>query len=127
MIKKHTISFKNAINGLVWVLRTQPNYRVHLVLSFLALGGGLYLRISYTELLTILVLIAVGLTIETINTAIEATNDAIDTKWREEIKIAKDTSSAAMLVFSFFAFLTACIIFIPKIYSVFGIILTFAF
>ncbi len=119
MIKKHTISFKNAINGLVWVLKTQPNYRVHLFLSFIALGAGYFLKISYEEFLTILVLIAVGLAIETVNTAIEATNDAIDTKWREEIKIAKDASSAAVLIFSFFAFLAACIIFIPKIYSVF--------
>lgn len=127
MIKKHTISFKNAINGLLWVLKTQPNYRIHLFFSFAALGAGYFLKISYEEFLTILVLIAAGLAIETVNTAIEATNDAIDTKWREEIKIAKDISSAAVLIFSFFAFVTACIIFIPKIYSVFGIILPFAF
>ena len=40
MFKKHTISFKNAFNGLIWALKTQPNYRIHLSLSLIAIGLG---------------------------------------------------------------------------------------
>lgn len=115
MIKKHTISFKNAWNGLIWVLKTQPNYTIHLIFSILAVVGGFVFRISYQEFLTIITLIIVGLSLETINTAIEKTNDAITTDWRGEIKIAKDISSAAMLIFAFGALFIASIIFIPKI------------
>ncbi len=115
MIKKHRISFKNAFNGLVWAFKTQPNYKIHIVLSLLSIFGGVFLQISYFEWLTIVVLIAVGLAIETINTAIESTTDAIDKKWRNDIKIAKDVAAGAMLIFAIGAFLIAGFIFFPKI------------
>jgi diacylglycerol kinase len=115
MLKKHTISFKNAFNGLVWSLKTQPNYRIHLSLSLASLGLGFWLKISYFEFLLIVFLITVGLVIETINTAIEEATDAIDTKIREDIRIAKDVSAAAMLIYAIGAIVIALMIFVPKI------------
>ena len=113
-MKKHTISFKNAFNGLKWAVITQPNFKIHFFLSFLSLIGGFFFKISYFEFLIILFLIFVGLTIETINTAIEEVTDAIDLKKREDIRLAKDVAAAAMLIFSIGAFLIVCLIFIPK-------------
>lgn len=75
----------------------------------------LVVKVSYVEFLTILLLITMGFVIETINTGIEATTDAIDKKIREDIKIAKDVSAAAMLIFAIGSFVIACIIFVPKI------------
>jgi len=115
MIRKHTVSFKNALRGLIWALSSQPNYKIHFFLSALAILGGVYFQISYNEFLTIITLIFIGLTIETINTAFEETNDAIDLKKREDIRLAKDVSAGAMLMFAIGAFIIACIIFIPKI------------
>lgn len=114
-MRKHTISFKNAFRGLVWAIATQPNYKIHLSLSLLSIFGGLVFRVSYNEFLLIISLIFVGLTIETINTALEETTDAIDLKKREDIRLAKDISAGAMLMFAIGAFVIACIIFIPKI------------
>lgn len=116
MLKKHTISIKNALSGLIWALKTQPNYRIHIFLSLIAIIAGFYYQISYLEFLIIIFLITVGLVIETINTGIESTTDAIDTKWREDIKIAKDVSAAAMLIFALGSIVIALIIFIPKIF-----------
>ncbi len=115
MIKRHTISFKNAFRGIIWALKTQPNYRIHIFLSTLSIVGGVVFYISYYEWLMIILLIMVGLVIETINTAIEATTDSIDEKWRDDIKIAKDLSAGAMLFFAIGSFVIALIIFIPKI------------
>lgn len=115
MLKKHTISFKNAFNGLVWSLKTQPNYRIHLSLSLIALVLGFWLKISYIEFIIIIFLIMVGLVIETVNTAIESTTDAIDTKIREDIRISKDVSAAAMLIYAIGATIIALMIFVSKI------------
>lgn len=115
MLKKHTISFKNAYNGLIWSFKTQPNYRIHLSFSLLALGLGFWLRISHAEFIIIIFLIIVGLVIETINTAIESATDAIDTKIREDIRISKDVSAAAMLIYAIGAVIIALMIFIPKL------------
>jgi diacylglycerol kinase len=113
---KHTISFKHAFDGIIWSLKTQPNYQVHLILSILAVGAGFYYQISYYEFLTIIILISVGLALETVNTAIENAADAIDTSWREDLKHTKDVAAGAMLLFAIGAFIVACIIFLPKMF-----------
>ena len=115
MLKKHTISFKHAFDGLLLSFKTQPNYQIHLSLSLLSLIGALLLQISYYELLLIIALIFIGLTIETVNTALENTNNAIDHQIRDDIRIAKDAAAGAMLIYAIGAFTIACIIFIPKI------------
>lgn len=117
MLKKHTISIKHAYEGMVWAFRTQPNYRIHFLLSVLAILASWFLHVSYYEFLLILSLIVIGIMVEAINTAIELTTDAIDKEWREDIKFAKDVSAAAMLIFSFGALVIAGIIFVPKIFS----------
>lgn len=119
MLKRHTISVRHAVDGLSWALKTQPNYRIHLILSLASLIGSYVLNVSYFEFLLIVFLITVGLVIETINTGLEQTTDAIDRKIREDIKIAKDVAAAAMLIYAFGSFIIACLIFIPKIVGLF--------
>ncbi len=104
---------------MFWAFRTQPNFKIHLVLSLASILGGFFFKITYLEFLVIIVFISIGLVIEMLNTAIEKTNDAIDKAWREDIKLAKDLSAGAMLIFSIMAFITACIIFLPRIYKFF--------
>jgi len=116
-IKKHTISFQHAFAGMILSFKTQPNYQIHFALSFLALTGSFMFKISYYEFLIIVCLIFIGLTIETVNTALENTNNAIDQNIREDIRIAKDAAAGAMLIYALGAFTIACIIFIPKILS----------
>ncbi|NCO88527.1 UDP kinase [Candidatus Roizmanbacteria bacterium CG_4_10_14_0_2_um_filter_36_35] len=114
MLKQHTISVRHAVDGLVWALKTQPNYRTHLLLSIISIIASVVFKISYLEFLLIIFLITVGLVIETINTGFEQTTDAIDRKIREDIKIAKDVAAAAMLIYSIGATIIALIIFVPK-------------
>jgi len=119
MLKKHTISIKHAVDGIVWSLKTQPNYVIHLVLSLVSVVAGFALHISYYEFLIIILLIVIGLTVETVNTSIEEATDAIDLKIRDDIKIAKDVSAAAVLIFSIGSICIAAIIFLPKLLSLF--------
>lgn len=118
-MKRHYLSFKNAYGGLILAFKTQPNYKIHFLLSFLAIIGAWFFHVSYNEFLIIILFIFLGMTIEMVNTAVEATCDAIDRNHRDDIKIAKDVSAAAMLIFSIGALVVACIIFIPKILLVF--------
>ncbi|GIW63669.1 MAG: diacylglycerol kinase [Patescibacteria group bacterium] len=116
-LKKSAKSFTNAWFGLVWALKTQNNFRLHFLLALTAVALGFILNISVFEFLIIATFITLGLVIEMINTAIEKTNDAITTDWRQEIKLAKDVSAGAMLVFSICSLISAGIIFLPKIYN----------
>jgi len=113
---KHFHAIRHAWHGIIWGFKTQPNYRIHVLFSLIALGAGLYLNITYTEWLTVIVMMFLGFVIETINTAIEKLGDAIATEYNDHIKLAKDSSAGAMLIFSCGAVIIAAIIFLPKIF-----------
>lgn len=104
-----------------WAFTTQPNYRIHLSLSLLSIIGGCVLNISMYEFLLIIVLITLGLTIETINTALEKAGDAIDEAWREDIRVVKDVAAGSMLIFAIGSSIIAGIIFVPRIIQLIGI------
>jgi len=114
-LRKHHISFKTAIAGIQWAVRTQPNFRVHLVLSLLALLGGWFFRVTSVEMLILVFTIVLGLSAEMVNTAIESMTDLITKEWRTEAKIAKDVSAGMMLVTASGALIVALVIFLPHI------------
>lgn len=118
-LRKHTISFKNAFAGLWWAARTQPNFRVHLTLSALAILLGTILGITQVEWAIIIFTIVLGLTAELINTAIESMTDLITKEWREEAKIAKDVSAGMMFTVAIGAIFVALVIFWPYITALF--------
>lgn len=114
-IRQHHISFKNAFAGLLWSLRTQPNFRIHIACSLIALSLGYYLRITSVEMAIILFTILLGLSGEMINTALEAMTDLITHEWKTEAKIAKDVAAGMMLLIAFGAIGVALFIFTPYI------------
>ncbi len=115
-MKKHHISFRHAWDGIITGFRTQPNFKIHLVLSSIPVILGFLLHISGLEWAVILFVIATGLAIELINTAIEFTVDLLTQEYNLLAKFAKDTSAGAMLVFSVFSVLIAAVIFLPRLF-----------
>jgi len=113
ILRRHHISFQNAFAGILWAIRTQPNFRVHLVLSTLAISGGLFLGISRVEMTVILFTILLGLAAEMINTAIESVTDLVTKEWRTDAKTAKDVAAGMMLLVAFGAVGVAIFIFWP--------------
>ncbi len=117
LIRRHHISFKNAFSGLKWAVSTQPNFRVHFLLSILAVIAAIYLRLSALEWILLIFTIFWGLATEMLNTAIEAICDLITQEWRKEIKIAKDVAAAMMLTVAAGSVIVALLLFIPKLIS----------
>jgi diacylglycerol kinase (ATP) len=115
LLRKHHISFKHAFDGVVWAFTTQPNFRIHFLLSAIAVIGGIILRISYLEMTIICLTIVFGIGVEMLNTAIEAMTDLITIEYRKQAKIAKDVAAGMMLVMATGALFIAALIFIPRI------------
>lgn len=116
--RTHKDSFKDAYAGLRWVLVTQPNFRIHMGLSILALMLGFILKISSVETAVILFTIILGLTAEMINTSIESMTDLITKEYREDAKIAKDVAAGMMLLTAIGAVFVAIVVFVPHIIGV---------
>ncbi len=115
ILRRHHISFQNAFAGLWWAFTTQPNFRVHLTLSLLAIGLCWYLAVSAVEWTIVVFTIVLGLGAEMINTSIEAMTDLITRERRLDAKIAKDVSAGMMLTIAFGALAVAGLILGPKL------------
>lgn len=115
ILRQHHISFKNAFSGLWWAITTQPNFRVHIALSLIALFLCWFLGVSPIEGTIIVFTVVLGLSAELVNTALEAMTDLITSEWRKEAKIAKDVAAGMMLTVAFGALIVAALILGPKV------------
>jgi|SRR3989344_2380523 len=114
-LRKHHDSIKTALAGLLWSVKTQPNFKIHLILSVFVLTLGWYLRISYMEMAMLVFAIVLGLSGEMTNTALEAMTDLITTEWRQEAKIAKDVAAGMMFLVALGAIGIALFVLLPHI------------
>ncbi|NCP47039.1 hypothetical protein AUJ42_00865 [Candidatus Collierbacteria bacterium CG1_02_44_10] len=116
-IRAHKVSFAHAIDGFVHNVKTQPNFRFHLLATICAVLLGIYLSISYFEWLTLVFTVNMVLVAEMVNTSIESMVDLITLERREDARIAKDVSAAMVLISAVMAIIVGSLIFIPKIIS----------
>lgn len=113
--RTHKDSFKDAFAGLAWSFRTQPNFRIHLLLATAAILLSWFFQITPVEFAIVIFTIVLGLTAEMINTSIESMTDLITTEYRQQAKIAKDVAAGMMLITAIGAVLVAIVIFVPYI------------
>ena len=91
-------SFNFAIEGIIHVLRTQRNMRIHFAVAVGVLVGALAFDVSRLELIALLLAIAFVLIAEMVNTAIEAAVDVASTSFDPMAKLAKDIGAGAVLI-----------------------------
>lgn len=113
-------SFFCAFKGTIYIFKTERNFRFHIMFSVLVLLCSLIFNLSYVELSVILIMIAVVLTLEIINTIIENIMDFLCKDYNLNIKIIKDMASGAVLVSAFISIIVGLLIFIPKILVIVG-------
>lgn len=114
-MRTHTISFRHAIRGIVHSASTQLNLRIHLLITTLVIFLSLWLEVSVVEILILLLAIAMVLTAELLNTALEYLGDAITLENNEFLKNAKDSAAGAVLLSAIFAAIIGLTIFVPKL------------
>lgn len=91
-------SFGFAIEGLAYLVRTQRNFRVHLLAAVSALAAGAALRLSAAEWAILIVTIALVVLTEALNTGIEIAVSLASPDLRPEAKAAKDIAAGAVLL-----------------------------
>jgi diacylglycerol kinase (ATP) len=91
-------SFNYAIEGVIHVLRTQRNMRIHFAIAIAVLVVAVAVGVSRVELIVLLLSITFVLVAEMINTAVEGTIDAATTSFDPMAKLAKDIAAGAVLI-----------------------------
>lgn len=108
-------SFVFAFEGILHMLKMEPNARFHLLTTIVVITMGYVLNISSIEFILVLLSIALVWMAELFNTAIENSMDVISKEFHPGIKTVKDISAGAVLICSIAALAIGAIIFIPKI------------
>lgn len=112
-------SFQYAFSGIITGLKTERNMMIHYSALGLVVVFGITLKISVTEWCICLILCALVISLELVNTAVEAVVDLVTKEQRRRAKVAKDTAAGAVLIAAIMAAVTGGIIFIPKILALF--------
>ena len=107
-------SFGYAFQGIFACIKKERNIKIHLTMMTLVILAGIILKISRTEWLVCLILFALVLRLEMVNTAVEACVDLVTEEKKPLAKLAKDTAAGAVLIAAIFAALIGLLIFIPR-------------
>jgi diacylglycerol kinase (ATP) len=104
-------SFNHAVEGVVHVLRTQRNMRIHVAVAAAVVIAAVAVGVSKLELIALLLAIAFVLIAEMINTAIEGAIDVSTTAFDPMAKLAKDIAAGAVLIASINAIAVGYLVF----------------
>ncbi|RDI94788.1 diacylglycerol kinase [Meiothermus sp. QL-1] len=111
-------SFSYAWAGLRYAWKNQRNFRLEVYIALLALGLALWLGVG---LVPVLILVALVLGLELLNTALEALVDLVSPHYHPLAKAAKDAAAAGVLVVSGIAALIGLILFLPPLVERLGL------
>jgi diacylglycerol kinase (ATP) len=110
-------SFGFAGRGIVMLLRTQQNARIHAVATVLVLAGGWALGISRLEWCAVIGMSGLVWMAEGMNTAIEAAVDLVSPEQHPLAGRAKDVAAGAVLCAAIAAAFVGALIFGPRLWA----------
>lgn len=110
-------SFGHAFRGLGFVMRDEPNARIHLVATLAVVGAGLYFGLSVDEWCSVSLAIGLVIATEILNTAIEELVDFVSPEHSASAGRAKDVAAAAALVAAGCAAVVGVLVFGPRLLS----------
>ncbi|MEP7004035.1 MAG: diacylglycerol kinase family protein [Chloroflexota bacterium] len=111
-------TFGHAIEGIAYLIRTQRNFRIHLLAAAFVAAAGLALGLGATEWAILIVTIALVIMTEAINTGIELAVTLASPERRPEAKAAKDIAAGAVLLSAIAAVLVGLALFAPRLVAI---------
>ncbi|HMB65812.1 MAG TPA: diacylglycerol kinase family protein [Patescibacteria group bacterium] len=112
-MKRLIKSFLYAFKGLSKTWREEKNLQVQSLAALLILVLAFYLRISSGEWLAVIFAIALVLTMEMINSAVERITDVLKPRINGYVKEIKDIMAGAVMLASVTALIIGLIVFLP--------------
>lgn len=112
-------SFVYAGAGLVFLVKSEPQARVHLLATILVLAAAWILDVNRQDWLWLILAITLVWITEAINTAIEHLCDVVSPEYSESVKRTKDIAASAVLIAAITAAIIGITVFTPHICSLF--------
>ena len=103
-------SFNDAFEGVIHVVRTQRNMRLHFGAALIVLPLGLVFGVSRLEMLVLILAVGFVIVAEMFNTAVEMALDVATNSFDPRARIAKDVAAGTVLVAAVTAVLVAYLV-----------------
>ena len=110
-------SFNFAFEGVIHVLRTQRNMRIHFGIAAAVLIAAVALGVGRIELIALMIAISFVLIAEMINSALEAGIDVATTSFDPLAKLAKDIAAGAVLIATVNAVAVGYLVFSDQVFN----------
>ncbi len=104
-------SFNCAIEGFIYVMKTQRNMRIHFLAAVAIILFAIYLNFSKTDILLLCAAITFVLLSEMLNTSIELAVDLVSDGHHPLARISKDVAAGAVFIASINAVVTGYLLF----------------
>lgn len=99
-VKKFLNGFRFAFRGVIGVIISQRNMKVHLLAAAVAVFTGVYFQITVTEWCIVALCIGSVLAAEVFNSAIELLTDLAKPEFHPQAGQVKDAAAGAVLLIS---------------------------
>ncbi|MFH1858009.1 MAG: diacylglycerol kinase [Candidatus Omnitrophota bacterium] len=109
-----TESLNNAIEGIAYALKTQRNFRTHLLTGIGILLLSLLAGVNRIEFLILLMTITFVIIAEMLNTTVELVIDLTKGHFHPIARHAKDVAAGGVLIAALSAFCVGCLIFAER-------------
>ncbi len=112
-------AFSCARDGVVYAFLSQRNLKIHLIFAIAAVILGVVLDITLAGWLAVVLCIALVMSLELVNTAIESVVDLVSPEWNLLAKRAKDCAAGAVYIAAFASVVVALIVYVPAALALF--------
>ena len=113
-------SFRFASEGIVYALRTQRNFRIHLAITGLVVAVGMWLELSALSWALLALTVGGVLVTEVFNTAAERLVDLVSPDYHPLAKQVKDLMAGAVLIAAVASIIVGVFVLGPPLVSALG-------
>jgi len=110
-------SFTYATRGLVYAIRQEQNFRIHIVASLIVIILMIFFGVTLLEAVILSIVVMFVIILELVNIVFERLTDIVQPRIHHYAKVIKDLMATAVLVASLGALVVGILIFYPYIFS----------
>ena len=110
-MKSFLKAFVYAFQGIIAAIKTQRNFRIHLVAVIYVTAFSFFYNLSKSDYILLVLTFSLVTSLELVNTAVEAAVDICSPQYSKLAKIAKDTAAGAVLIAAIGAVVMGVILF----------------
>lgn len=114
-MRKLLLSFGHAWQGILAALRSERNMKIHAAAALCVVAAGFLFHLERWEWVVVTICIVLVVSMELVNTGIEAMMDHLHPRQHDQVRRIKDISAGAVLVTAAGAFAAGLLVFLPRL------------